>query len=59
MKKECPKCKETFVCNNKNIEDCHCAKVILTDKQKAWITEKYNGCLCNKCLKQINNNILK
>ncbi len=59
MKKECPKCKEVFICDHNNIEDCHCAKAILTDKQKAWITEKYNDCLCNKCLKEINNNILK
>lgn len=59
MEKKCPKCKELFVCNHNNIRNCHCAEVKLSEKQKAWIKDNFSNCLCNKCLRDINNNILK
>ncbi len=59
MEKRCPKCKELFVCKRNNIERCHCKEVELSDKQKVWIEESFSDCLCNKCLRDINNNILK
>lgn len=57
MEKKCPKCKELFVCNHNNIRNCHCAEVKLSEKQKAWIKDNFSNCLCNKCLREISNNI--
>ena len=55
MTKTCPRCGNTFECMADNITRCHCASVILTQAQKNSISQKYNGCLCHKCLIALSN----
>jgi hypothetical protein len=51
-KKTCPKCGKEFTCFIK--DNCWCAKVELSDKQRNMLREKYVGCLCQSCLVEIS-----
>ena len=52
-KKNCPRCGDSFDCMHNKIENCHCVSVVLTQKQRTFIQQNYNDCLCNKCLLEI------
>lgn len=54
MKKICPKCGAEFEC--KHAADCWCSRITLTDTTKLFLKERYNDCLCEKCLLEIANN---
>ena len=53
--KKCPKCENNFVCNNINIIKCGCMEVPLNNTAREMISERYDGCLCVDCLKEIDN----
>ena len=48
--KLCPKCGESFVCNNHDIMKCACIGIPLTNKALQEISEQYSNCLCRNCL---------
>lgn len=51
--KKCPKCGNSFVCNNQNISICACMEVPLDHVTRQKIAEQYNDCLCISCLKEL------
>lgn len=53
MEKICPRCGGCFICSNNSIMDCHCARIPLDATQRHFIAENYKGCLCNDCLRLI------
>jgi hypothetical protein len=52
-KKYCPKCKILFECKVDSIEECHCADIALTEQERNYFSEKFEGCLCVKCMKEL------
>lgn len=46
----CERCKNTFECNPFQITECQCYGIQLNDKERAYLNEKYKGCLCRNCL---------
>ena len=51
MQKVCPRCGEVFeCCADGDMVQCHCAKVQLSEDQRAAIKAQYNDCLCHDCL---------
>ena len=51
--KKCPKCRNSFVCNSININKCGCMAVPLNNQTRQLISERYDGCLCVNCLKEM------
>ena len=51
--KKCPKCGNSFMCNNHNIIKCGCMEVPLNNTAREIISEQYIGCLCVNCLQDI------
>ncbi len=52
-KSACPRCKQLFICNAADIENCQCNEVKLSDAQRGYITGLFAGCLCAKCMKEL------
>ncbi|WP_103654385.1 cysteine-rich CWC family protein [Agarilytica rhodophyticola] len=50
----CPRCLKDFECKMGSILICHCSDIHLSDKQRAFIAERWDRCLCNSCLKEIS-----
>lgn len=50
----CPRCEEGFGCGAKT-GGCWCSDVVLDDRTRADLATFYNGCLCPKCLQQIED----
>lgn len=46
----CQRCKERFECKSNNITSCQCTAITLTPEESEWIIERYNDCLCIRCL---------
>ena len=53
--KYCPRCHSTFECKSGSISLCQCMKVILNEREKAYLSQNYEDCLCAACLKEIKN----
>ena len=53
MEKICPRCNTAFDCRSDNIMECDCINVVISPESYQYISEKYDDCLCTKCLKQI------
>ena len=51
--KYCPRCQKGFECKADSISECQCATITLTEKERAFISNKFDGCLCVDCLKEI------
>lgn len=49
----CPRCKQIFICNAGDIENCQCSEVKLNDAQRVYVTGLFEGCLCAKCMKEL------
>lgn len=47
----CPRCGEAFTCMNS--AHCGCMEVELLSETLERISEKYQDCLCPKCLQEI------
>lgn len=50
MKKKCPNCAIVFECNSEQITECQCYSIALTNEEQQQIREKYEDCLCAKCI---------
>jgi len=50
--KYCPECNDTFECKVGSIALCQCADIVLTDAERDYIREKYDDCLCARCMKK-------
>ncbi|RVU02009.1 hypothetical protein EOD41_08645 [Mucilaginibacter limnophilus] len=46
----CERCNGAFECKANSFTKCDCAKVPLTLNETQYISEQYDGCLCNQCL---------
>jgi len=51
--KNCPRCGGSFVCKANRIEHCDCRNVALTIAASELIRERYGGCLCIACLREV------
>lgn len=51
--KSCQRCATVFECKPGSITQCQCFEVQLTAEQRAYLEQKYNDCLCRKCLVQL------
>lgn len=48
----CPRCGRTFLCRGDgDIEHCQCAAVELSSEDRAYIADRFEGCLCVDCLR--------
>lgn len=56
--KYCPRCYSTFECKVGNILLCQCNKVNLNEREKEYLSNNYNDCLCSSCIEEIKR-ILK
>jgi Cysteine-rich CWC/DinB superfamily len=50
----CPRCHTLFVCGVSQIEICQCSTITLSEATKEYIAKHYTGCLCKKCLTNLN-----
>lgn len=48
--KKCPRCGKAFECKVGNVSQCHCSNITLTDAERNFIAQRYQDCLCHKCL---------
>lgn len=48
--KTCPRCNEPFECKVGNILQCQCFGLTFSMEEKAFIEDRYQDCLCRKCL---------
>jgi Cysteine-rich CWC len=51
--KYCPRCSNAFECKADNVQECQCAAITFTEKEKAFIEERYKDCLCRNCLLEL------
>ncbi|MEM1112121.1 MAG: cysteine-rich CWC family protein [Pseudomonadota bacterium] len=49
----CPRCHKPFECKVGSILICHCSEVALTRDERAYIAERWDGCLCRECLLEV------
>ncbi|UAY52163.1 cysteine-rich CWC family protein [Ferruginibacter albus] len=52
--KYCPRCKAVFECKVGDIVNCQCGAVTISDETKRFLQKTRYDCLCNNCLRQIN-----
>lgn len=52
--KHCSRCRGSINCDADNIANCECGKVNLNADTLAFLKRTNYGCLCNKCLIEIN-----
>lgn len=61
--KFCPACGEPFECKVGTIMHCQCTTVQLSPKERAYIAQQYDDCLCAGCMQNLKtayrNNLLK
>lgn len=50
--KNCPCCGDSFECKVGSITQCQCWAVQLDEEELQFIREKYETCLCAKCMIQ-------
>lgn len=55
--KTCPRCGRKFFCNHEDVSRCDCAKIPLSNEAMNYVSQHYSDCLCNDCLKAINEKI--
>lgn len=51
--KYCPKCGDLFDCYCESLRKCWCFDFTLSANTLKYLAEKYSGCICPKCLQQI------
>lgn len=52
--KICPRCEDSFTCKTGDVANCQCNTIKLEAGVYDLISKKYNDCLCNKCLLELN-----
>jgi len=51
--KHCPHCNTRFECKVGSIVLCQCTAVTLDEKERDYLREKYDDCLCANCMKKV------
>lgn len=51
----CPHCNQPFECRAGDVPNCQCSSISLTIEERFFIEERYTGCLCINCLKDLKN----
>ena len=51
--KYCPRCHSTFECKAGNILLCQCNTLILSEREKEYLSNNYDDCLCAACLNEL------
>ena len=50
----CPRCGRNFLCRgDDDIAHCQCAAVDLSPEDRAYISDRFEGCLCVDCLRAL------
>ena len=49
----CERCQSPFECKANSFTKCQCTTVQLTLNETQYISEIYDGCLCAKCLLEL------
>jgi chorismate-pyruvate lyase len=53
LNSSCPRCGGGFHCGVNDAGPCGCTGLVLSDELRAWLRERYSGCLCWACLRQL------
>ena len=51
--KTCPRCHAPFECRVGTIQLCQCSKVELNDKERSYIRQHFDDCLCARCMQDM------
>nr|MBC7612344.1 cysteine-rich CWC family protein [Pseudopedobacter sp.] len=51
--KTCEQCGCKLVCKPLEINQCQCYQIVLTESQRAYISNNFKDCLCRNCLLQV------
>src|SRR6218665_2455971 len=54
----CERCSAPFECRANDIRRCDCYEVELTDETRAFLKSTFFRCLCNNCLREINDKVI-
>ena len=61
MKKDnistCQRCQSIFECKANDIANCQCATFIISEATQQYLSTTDYGCLCKKCIIEINQSI--
>lgn len=49
----CPRCGTGHECKVGSINLCHCTAVPLTEEQRQYVNDRFDGCLCTNCLTEL------
>ena len=55
----CPRCHTAFTCRADEIHLCQCSVVTLNDDERKYISERFDGCLCANCMKEMQQEYLQ
>jgi hypothetical protein len=50
----CPRCGGGFHCGVADDAPCACTQIQLSEAQQAQLRQRYSGCLCLRCLREIS-----
>lgn len=53
--KQCPRCQSLFECKSGSIMLCQCQTVVLSSEQLEYISQRYDDCLCSRCLLEVRS----
>jgi len=56
MEKVCPRCNESFVCQNDQIGECWCLFEPINSVFRKFLADNFIGCLCPGCIKDLRGN---
>jgi hypothetical protein len=51
--KTCPRCHTTIECRVDAIDLCQCSAVKINDKEREFISDHFEDCLCAACMKDM------
>lgn len=55
----CPRCRSHFECKVGTVLQCQCAKIDLSEAERRFIQEQYQGCLCLACMQALQQSYHK
>lgn len=56
---KCPRCNKKIICLRDDIEHCACTSMSIEEEVITFIEERYESCLCNDCLSEIEQQLSK
>jgi hypothetical protein len=55
----CPRCGGTFRCGAADRVPCACTTVRLDDRTRAFLRDRFVGCLCLDCLRSLGEPVVR